>query len=72
MQRERIEDMEVGDYLVMPRQEWHMNHDGQALFAQAQAIMAAHQGDGPAPQYQIQYKSPVSGPPVDSILERLR
>jgi hypothetical protein len=72
MQRERIEDMEVGDHIVLPRGEWHMNQGAQAMYEQAQEVMAMHAGPGPRPQFQVQYKTPKSGPPVDSVLERLR
>ena len=72
MQRERIEDMDVGDHIVLPRGEWHSNHEAKAVYEQAQAVAAAHEGPGARPQFQVQYKTPVSGPPVDSVLERLR
>ncbi len=72
MQRERIEDMEVGDHIVLPRGEWHMNHDAKAMYEKAREYAAMRLVPGPCPQFQVQYKTPVSGPPVDSVLERLR
>ena len=54
MQVERIEDMKVGDFIQLPTGEWSTNHPAQALYAQAQAVMAAHTDeDTPTPQFQV-------------------
>jgi hypothetical protein len=66
-QVERIEDMEVGDHIVLPRGEWHLNAAAKAIYAQAQEITTAHTGDDAAPQYQVNYTSK-----YDSQLERIR
>lgn len=66
-QVERIEDMQPGDFIQLPAGEWHTNHAAQAMYAQAQKRMAQYEGDGPSPQYQVQYEDKFK-----SRLERLR
>lgn len=66
-QVERIEDMQVGDYIQLPAKEWHLNVEAKAMYAQAQAVTAAHKGDDPGPQFQVQYQDK-----YNSRLERIR
>lgn len=66
-QVERIEDMQPGDFIQLPAGEWHTNAAAKAMFAQAQKRMAEHTGEGPSPQYQVQYEDKTK-----SRLERLR
>ncbi|MES2148606.1 MAG: hypothetical protein V4508_02325 [Pseudomonadota bacterium] len=68
-QVERVEDMDVGDFLQLPAQEWHLNVAAKAIYAQAQALTSAHQGDDPAPQFQVQNEP---GPGFKARLERIR
>lgn len=68
-QVERVVDMEVGDFIQLPAQEWHLNLAGKALFAEAQALMIAHTGDGPRPQYQVENEP---GEGFKARLERIR
>lgn len=67
MQVERIEDMKPGDYIQLPDGEWHTNHEAKDMFARAQAVICALQGDDACPQYQVQYEDKFK-----SRLERLR
>lgn len=67
MQVERIEDMKVGDFIQLPEQEWHLNKAAQAMYGKAQAFAAAYQGEGLAPQFQVQYEDKLK-----SRLERIR
>jgi hypothetical protein len=67
MQVERIKDMAVGDFIQLPAGEWHLNHAAKAMYAEAEEAMKAHQGEGPRPQYQVQYEDKFK-----SRLERLR
>lgn len=53
MQVEHIQDMQVGDFIELPAGEWDLNQAAKTMFAQAQQITSAHQGEGLAPQYQI-------------------
>ena len=47
----------VGDFIILPAQEWHMNHAAQAMYAQAQAITAAHRDEKTlAPQFEVAYE----------------
>jgi len=66
-QREHIAELEVGDFIQLPRGEWHENPEAKAMYAQAQQVMTDHQGPGPAPQYQVQYQDKFA-----SILERIK
>ena len=73
MQVERIEDMQVGDFIELPQAEWDLNEPAKAMLAAAQLAMEQYQGDGPRPQYQIN-----SYPPEGMVacikhrLERIR
>jgi hypothetical protein len=53
MQVERIENMQVGDFIELPAGEWDLNLVAKSMFAQAQQVMDDYQGDGLRPQYQI-------------------
>lgn len=68
-QVERVEDMQVGDFIQLPNGEWHTNHAAKAVYATAQKAMREHQGDGLRPQYQVE-----SGPKPQytNRLERIR
>jgi hypothetical protein len=67
MQVERIDDMQVGDFIQLPQGKWHTNLAAKAMYATAQAKMAAHTGDDPAPQYSIEHE-----PANNSRLDRIR
>lgn len=54
MQREHLHELQVGDFIQLPAGEWHKNHAAQAIYASAQALMAAHSGEGERPQYQVE------------------
>lgn len=68
-QVEHVKDMEVGDFIVLPAGEWHLNHMARAFYEQAQAVTRAHESEGPAPQFQVD-----SGPSPEfkHRLERIR
>lgn len=67
MQVERIDDMKVGDFIQLPTGGWDTNQEAQAMYAKAQAVTASHQGNDPAPQYQVQNE-----PDEKARLERIR
>lgn len=68
-QVERVEDMEVGDFIVLPSGEWHTNHAAKAVYAKAQQLMRDYLGEGPRPQYSVE-----SGPQPECThrIERIR
>lgn len=68
MQVERVEDMEVGDFIQLPAGEWHKNAAAQALYAQAQQAMRDHQGDE-RPQFSVENDP---GPGFKAQLQRIR
>lgn len=73
MQVERIDDMQVGDFIQLPQGEWHLNHAAKAIYAEAQAKMAAHRDPSrPSPQYSVESEPSITGPIVKARLERIR
>lgn len=73
MQVERIEDMQVGDFIELPAGEWDNNAPAKAMLASAQQAMDDHQGDEPRPQFQINsYPRPGEMACLLHRLERIR
>jgi uncharacterized RmlC-like cupin family protein len=68
MQREHVAELQVGDFIQLPAGVWHLNADAQALYAEAQQVMAMHQGDD-RPQFQVENEA---GPGFKARLERIR
>ena len=67
MQVERIEDMQVGDFIQLPQGKWHLNAAAKAMYQQAQDYTIAHASDDPPPQFQIENE-----PAHNARLERIR
>lgn len=68
-QVERIEDMQVSDFIQLPAGIWHLNAEAQALFSQAQQFMRDYQGDDMRPQFSVENEP---GPGFKARLERIR
>jgi hypothetical protein len=67
MQVERIEDMQVGDFIQLPQGMWHSNRAAQAIFQQARDRMTALAANDIPPKYQIENE-----PEHNARLERIR